>query len=180
MNYPKTKTMGLIYDIFPMDITEIIIGKISPLDIKSKSSEQLFREYCELGYFEMAQIILNNNQIGVGGGLSITCQLGFVDIARIIVQKMDAKMNIGIDEADRNGFQQIVQTITDYSTDYKSHGFYQACVHGQLRVVCMLLENGVRDSKVLLNGIKLAELNQNRKIQEYITKIYQDSDQFIS
>lgn len=171
----KTKTFTEINKYLPGVLSELVLDFITPLK-KSGNPEEQFRAYCELGYFEMAQEILDNNKIGVGGGLAITCQFGFTDIARIIIHKIDTKMRIGLDPANANGFQEIAQTIRDYSNDYKTHGFYQACVFGHYHVVKMLLENGINDYVTIEKGIQLADLNHQDRVQELLAQVlYPDS-----
>lgn len=166
----KSKTCALLQQYLAADVAWVILGMLTPIDVHSKTPEEQFKGYCELGFYEKARQILDNNSIGVGGGLAITCQLGFVDLVRIILNKMDAKMNVVMEPAMRNGFDELVQTVKDYSNDYKTHGFYQACAHGQFDVVAMLIDHGVaHDRKSITKGIQLAGMNGNIRIQNYLT-----------
>lgn len=166
-----SRTELLLIRIFPSDISNMIVSLITPLNVNKRSPESQFKGYCALGYYEMAQRILDNIRIGVGG-LSITCQLGFVDIAKIIVQKMDAQIDIGIDSARENGFTEIVKSITHYSTEYKTHGFYQACANGHLNVVSMLVEKGVKNETVFINGMRLSKMNRRKNVETFLQSYY--------
>lgn len=164
-------TVVLLSEYIALDIAWIVVSMLTPLDVNLKNHEQQFQEYCELGYFEMAQQILDLNRIGVGGGLSVVCQLGYTDLARIIVQKMNARMNIGINGAIQNDHKEIVRTIQNYSNDYKTNGFFQACVHGHFSIVKMFVENGVTE---LQKGIQMAGINQHSEIQSYLFQCMKD------
>jgi hypothetical protein len=159
----NTKTFNEINKYFPNVVSTIIINYITPFKI-SENPEEQFQVYCDAGYFEMAENILKNIQIGAIGGLSITCQFGFVDIAKIIIHKIN--INIKINEKNTNFEQNFVRNYC--YNDYKTFGFYQACSFGQYRVVKMLLENGVDDKIIIEKGIYLAKINDHNEVKELL------------
>lgn len=147
------ETQLILSKILPFDMVEHILDMLTPRNMESKPPEEIFAEYCEIGYYDAIKKMLSKN-IGIGMGLLVSCNIGYSNITRIIINKINKKMSIGLRNADKNGYAEIVKSITNYSNDYKIRGFYIACHKGHKSTIDIIINSGLSDN-IIQEGLRI-------------------------
>lgn len=150
-----------------------------------------FREACDSGYDEIANMILEQKAIDMdtavdiacqendlpilkmviahGGdpdeGLANACAHGYSEIVQFLTAKGATDLNRGLANACRNGHLEIAQFLTANGATDLNRGLKFACEGGHLEIIAFLVENAAND---LDKGLEAARKHERLEVVEFL------------